>query len=97
MWSVSRKEHGSNRVAGTTAITTALLLALTYVFSALLGQADARPRLEAMPQGNPVGGRVLGLSAICDDCRPEKFTSECTGFLEAPVFDRKAFCGSRGS
>src|SRR6266404_5909512 len=88
MWNVSEKEHGSNRVTGTIAITTALL-ALTYVFSALLVQADARPRPEATPQGNPVGGRVLGLSAICDDCRAEKFTSECTGFLEAPVFDRE--------
>ena len=90
MWNVSEKKvHGSNRVTGTIAITTALLLALTYVFSAPASQAGARPRPEATPQANPVGGRVLGLSAICDDCRPEKFTSECTGFLEGPVFDRE--------
>jgi gluconolactonase len=35
-----------------------------------------------------IGGRILGLSSICDDCVPEKFTAECTGFLEGPVFDR---------
>src|ERR1700675_1695891 len=89
MWNVSEKENGSNRVTGTIAITKALLLALTHVCSAPASQAGARPRPEATPQANPVGGRVLGLSAICDDCRPEKFTSECSGFLEGPVFDRE--------
>jgi gluconolactonase len=86
---VSREEHGPNRVTGTIAITTALLLALTYVFGALLGQADARSRPEATAQATPVGGRVLGLAVICDECRPQKFTSECSGLLEGPVFDRE--------
>jgi gluconolactonase len=89
MWNVSGKEHGSNGVPGPITTTTAILVALTYLFGALLGQADARPRPEAASQASPVGGRVLGLSAICDDCRAEKFTSECSGFLEAPVFDRE--------
>jgi len=89
MWNVSEKKHRSNRVTGTITTTGALLLALACVFSALLSQADARPRPEAASQASPVGGRVLGLSAICDDCRAEKFTSECSGFLEAPVFDRE--------
>jgi gluconolactonase len=89
MWNFSGKEHGSNRVLRPVAITTTLLLALASVFGALPSLAGARPRPEAASPANPVGGRVLGLSAICDDCRPEKFTSECSGFLEAPVFDRE--------
>jgi gluconolactonase len=88
MWNVSGKERGSNGVTGPIA-PTAILVAFTYLFGALLGQADARPRPEAASQASAVGGRVLGLSAICDDCRAEKFTSECSGFLEAPVFDRE--------
>jgi gluconolactonase len=43
----------------------------------------------AEPPGNSVGGRILGLSPICDRCTVEKFTSECTDLLEAPVFDRE--------
>jgi gluconolactonase len=34
-------------------------------------------------------GRTLGLGAICDDCRLEKFTDECVGRLEGPNFDRE--------
>jgi gluconolactonase len=71
------------------AVITALLFAVTFALSAITGQADARARPEATAQSNQVGGRVLGLSAICDDCRPEKFTSECAGLLEGPVFDRE--------
>src|ERR1700740_1772877 len=69
-------------------VSTVLLFVVTCALSTLPSQVDARPRTETAAQANPVGGRVLGLSAICDDCRPEKFTSECSGFLEAPVFDR---------
>src|ERR1700722_16524333 len=89
MWNVSGKGHGSNRVPGTIPKFGGPLLGLTYVFRAPPSQAGAQPRPEATPQGNPVGGRVLGLSAICDDCRPQKFTSEGSGFLEAAVFDRE--------
>jgi gluconolactonase len=32
--------------------------------------------------------RSLGLAAICDNCQPEKFTSDCPGRLEGPNFDR---------
>ena len=51
-----------------------------------LTQAHADPG--ATPQAYPIGGRILGLETICGDCTVEKFTSECTGLLEAPVFDR---------
>src|SRR5258707_14664977 len=71
------------------ALSTVLLFVVTCALGALPTQADARPRPEATAQANPVGGRVLGLSAICDDCKLEKFTSECSGFLEGPVFDRE--------
>ena len=67
----------------------ALLFAAIFALSVITCQVDARPRPNATAQANQVGGRVLGLSAICDDCTPEKFTSECSGFLEAPVFDRE--------
>jgi gluconolactonase len=73
----------------TIAITAVWLLALTCVFGAVPGRAAARSHPEAAPQANPVGGRVLGLSAICDACKPEKFTSECSGFLEGPAFDNE--------
>jgi gluconolactonase len=32
-------------------------------------------------------GRTLGLSAICDVCNVEKYSSECVGRLEGPNFD----------
>ena len=68
-----------------------VIAAATAVSLLLVGgasrPADAAPRPEAI-QADPVGGRVLGLSTICDECKPEKFTAECTGFLEGPVFDR---------
>ena len=35
-----------------------------------------------------VGGHILGLQAICDDCTPQKFATGFHDFLEAPVFDR---------
>jgi sugar lactone lactonase YvrE len=70
-------------VAATAA--AALLFAMASVPAAR--KADAASHPDSAP-AEPVGGRVLGLSAICDECRPEKFTSECTGLLEAPVFDR---------
>jgi gluconolactonase len=88
MWNVSEREPGSNRISGPIAVTTVLLLALTGVLSALPGRAAALSHPQTVAQANPVGGRVLGLSAICDDCKPEKFTSECSGFLEGPAFDR---------
>src|SRR4029077_20911501 len=70
-------------------IIMALLFAVTLALSAMAYQADARPGPDTTAQANPVGGRVLGLSAICDQCRPEKFTSECPGFLEGPCCDRE--------
>jgi gluconolactonase len=78
---------GSSRLAGIVAATTALLLVITPVSGAMARQADAVPRPDTV-QATPIGGRVLGLSAICDECKPEKFTAECSGFLEGPVFDR---------
>jgi sugar lactone lactonase YvrE len=68
-------------------MATAWLCAVGYALSALASPAEAGTHPGAAVQGNPVGGRVLGLSAICDDCRPEKF-SECSELLEGPVFDR---------
>ena len=36
-----------------------------------------------------VGGHILGLQAICDPCRPEKFSAGFGDMLEGPVFDRQ--------
>jgi len=63
----------------------ALLWALTSGMPATAAQA--RGSTTEAPAYS-VGGRVLGLSAICESCKPEKFTSECTDLLEAPTFDR---------
>jgi sugar lactone lactonase YvrE len=66
---------------------TVLLLVVASVSGVVARRADAAPRPNPV-EAQPIGGRVLGLSAICDECKPEKFTAECTGLLEGPVFDR---------
>jgi len=78
---------GSNKLAGRVAAITVLLLAVTSVSSVVARRVDAAPRPDTV-EAHPIGGRVLGLSAICDECKPEKFTAECSGLLEGPVFDR---------
>lgn len=35
-----------------------------------------------------VGGQILGLQAICDDCTPQKFATGFQDFLEGPAFGR---------
>ena len=62
-----------------------LVVSLFFV-SGLAIRADADT--VSPPPTDSVGGRILGLGTICDDCTVEKVTSECTGMLEAPVFDR---------
>jgi gluconolactonase len=78
---------GSSRLTGRVAAAAALLLVTIAVSGAVARSADAASRPDSV-QTEPIGGRVLGLTAICDECRPEKFTAECSGLLEGPVFDR---------
>lgn len=60
-------------------------------FAVLLSLLAAVTTALAEPAGfrsYPIGGRILGLDAICGDCKVEKVTSDCADFLEGPVFDR---------
>jgi gluconolactonase len=84
---LTRETQGSGLMRN--AIIVASLFAVSFALSAMACRADARARPDATAQAHPVGGRVLGLSAICDECRPERFSSECSGLLEGPVFDRE--------
>jgi len=44
---------------------------------------------DSFTEGRPMsGGRVLGLSRICDDCKLEEFT-HCDGLLEGPSLDQQ--------
>ena len=61
-------------------------MVLLWASISAIPAAQARGPTE--PAAYSVGGRVLGLSAICESCKPEKFTAECTDLLEAPTFDR---------
>ena len=61
------------------------ILLFVFVCGIALLPASARSASDVGPMA--VGGRVLGLGAICEDCKVEKF-STCGGMLEAPVFDR---------
>lgn len=66
-------------------VTTSLFVLATA--AAGLASADARAQDKASGGPISVGGRILGLQQICDDCTVEKFTSECPGRLEGPNFD----------
>jgi gluconolactonase len=68
-------------------IVGAMLLALCIGVGSTI---PAAVRAQNGPPAGPVsvGGRILGLQQICDDCTAEKFTSECPGRLEGPNFDR---------
>ena len=65
-------------------------LALSIVgFLAVFMAACPMPKAKADSPTASVGGHVLGLQAICDDCTPQKFATGFQDFLEAPVFDRE--------
>ena len=77
---------GSGKIPRVIAATTVLLLVAICASGVMARPAGAVSRPGTVP-ADSVGGRVLGLSAICDECRPERFTAECSGLLEGPVFD----------
>lgn len=60
---------------------------------ALLAVAGQSPALRAEPpkppQTSAIGGHVLGLKAICNDCKPQLFATGFQDFVEGPVFDRE--------
>ena len=58
------------------------------VFMAAYSMPMAKADAPMAPPAASVGGHVLGLQAICDDCTPQKFATGFEDFLEAPAFDR---------
>lgn len=42
---------------------------------------------EGIDSSTGMPGRTLGIEAICGDCQPEIYTSECVGRIEGPNFD----------
>jgi gluconolactonase len=61
---------------------------LVLISVALLG-VGAALAAESLVDNRPIGGgRVLGLSTICDDCILRVFT-RCDGLLEGPSFDQQ--------
>ena len=79
-----------NRIVSSIASALALF-AVSVAAQPSLAQAPPAPGGvigNSFPPNMAVGGRTLGLDAICGNCQLEKY-SVCTGRVEGPTFDKE--------